>query len=126
MQKETEIIIGIGSNCQAEKHLALAQSRLREYFPAICFSSVRQTEPVGFVHNKSPFSNQLALLRTTQSVSEIRSALKDIEQDAGRKPKDKEHEIVKLDLDILRVGQETIKAEELSRVYYCEALKELH
>lgn len=125
MERTNTVIIGMGSNCNPKSHLEFARSNLQTVFPDIVFSRQQQTEPVGFKTNLQPFLNQLALVRTQTDIPEIRKTLKGLEKKAGRKPEDKEHEIVRLDLDILQINDQILKPEELNRSYYQQAMSEL-
>lgn len=125
MERTNTVIIGMGSNSNPKSHLEFARSNLQTVFPDIVFSRQQQTEPVGFKTNLLPFLNQLALVRTQTDIPEIRKTLKGLEKKAGRKPEDKEHEIVRLDLDILQINDQILKPEELNRSYYQQAMSEL-
>lgn len=120
----TEYILGMGSNEQPQEQIRKAQQVLSARFPDIWFSSVRRTEPVGFKHNRNCFLNCLAVLHTELDTAQLKAFLKQTEREAGRMPEDKKQEIVRLDLDVLAVGQEVLKAEELQRPYYRDLLLE--
>lgn len=119
------LIIGMGSNCQAEKQLSECRKALRNIFPDIRFSTPCTTLPIGFKSNPAPFINQLAVVTTTETYEQVRCLLKELERKAGRQKEDKEKEIVRLDLDVLRFNKTDLKAEELQRPYYQAALQEL-
>lgn len=125
MERTNTVIIGMGSNYDSKNHLEFARRNLQIIFPDIVFSRLLQTEPVGFQTNLQPFLNQLALVRTQTDTPGIRNALKELEKEAGRTPEDKKQEIIRLDLDILQINDQILKAEELNRSYYQQAMSDL-
>lgn len=124
MQTNT-YILGMGSNHQAEQNLCHARRELTARYPDIRISSIYHTTPIGFTRNKDFFLNQMAIIRTHEPMAEVSRFLKQLEKECGRAPEDKPKEIIKLDLDILQVNQDPIKATELQRHYYQQALQEL-
>lgn len=120
----TEYILGIGSNEQPQELIRWAMKMLSARFPDVWFSSVRRTEPVGFINNSNCFLNCLAVVHTELDTAQLKAFLKQMEREAGRTPEDKKKEIVRLDLDVLVAGREVLKAEELQRPYYRDLLQE--
>ena len=72
----------------------------------------------------SPFGNQLAKLTTPLDAEEIRYLLKQMEKNHGRLPEDKEHGIVKLDIDLLMYDEEILKPEDMKRDFIKKAMEE--
>jgi len=93
-------ILCLGSNEQKKESLQLARERLQSIFPDIHFADEEETEPVGFIRSEK-FLNQVGVFTSDLPMSEIKSTLKEIEREAGRKPEDKENGIVLLDIDLL-------------------------
>lgn len=116
--------ICIGSNEQRRENLELARRRLAEFFPGIRFSKEEETEPL-FFHRPNPFSNQVARFASDNSAEEITACLKAIEWEAGRRPEEKEQEIVRLDIDLLSCDGTAYKPEDLKRDYILRGLKQL-
>lgn len=116
--------ICIGSNYHRKENMQLAQKRLGELFPLICFAKERETEPLS-LHNRSLFSNQVACFYTDMDKNAVVDNLKRIEAEAGRKPEDKARERISLDIDLLSYGDCILKPEDLKRDYIVEALAEL-
>lgn len=104
--------------------MALARRRLTELFPGIRFSEEEETEPL-FFHRPSPFSNQVARFASDNPAEEITGCLKAIEREAGRKPGEKEREIVRLDIDLLACDSMIYKPEDWKRDYVARGLQEL-
>lgn len=116
--------ICIGSNYRRKENMQLAQKRLGELFPLICFAKERETEPLS-LRNRSLFSNQVACFYTDMDKNAVVDNLKRIEAEAGRKPEDKAWERISLDIDLLSYGDCILKPEDLKRDYIVEALAEL-
>ena len=116
--------ISIGSNEQRRENMELARRRLTELFPGIRFSEEEETAPL-FFHRPTLFSNQVARFVSDNPAEEITVCLKTIEREAGRKPEEKEREIVRLDIDLLSCDETVYKPKELKRGYILRGLKQL-
>lgn len=116
--------ICIGSNYHRKENMQLAQKRLGELFPLICFAKECETQPLS-LHNQSLFSNQVACFYTDMDKNAVVDHLKRIEAEAGRKPEDKARERISLDIDLLSYGDCILKPEDLKRDYIVKALAEL-
>ena len=71
----------------------------------------------------SPFSNQLALFKTTFSAEEVRSILKQIEKENGRMPEDKAQGVVKLDIDLLIYDNTILKPDDMEKEFIRQELE---
>lgn len=116
--------IGLGSNENTASKLIAAQKDLLRFFPDIRFSSLLQTRPIGFC-SPNPFFNMTAVCTTSLPLTGIRQLLKQIEMALGRKPEDKAHGIVKIDLDLLAYDGQILKPEDWKRPYVQEGVDEL-
>ena len=120
------IFIGIGTN--AEYGSLMLQSARRKLGIAFRgeqrFSEPVQTQPVDFPGSRL-FLNQVAVIETTVPPTLMRSLLKGIERELGRKPEEVQEGIVKIDLDLLSVDGQVLKAEDWKRDYVQAALAEL-
>lgn len=105
--------------------MRLAQRRLAELFPSICFAKERETQPLS-LHNRSLFSNQVACFYTDMDRDAVVRNLKKIEAEGGRRPEDKARERIHLDIDLLSYGDCILKPEDLKRDYVVEGLDELN
>ena len=110
--------ISIGSNEQRRENMELARRRLTELFSGIRFSEEEETVPL-FFHRPNLFSNQVACFASDNPVE------KAIEREAGRKPEEKEQEIVRLDIDLLSCDGTVYKPKDLKRDYILRGLKQL-
>jgi len=122
--------IGLGSNVgDREDYLVRAVEALRA-LGDVRVSSIRETDPIGPPQPK--FMNAVAALETGLSARELFVALKKIESDLGRIPRERwgPREI---DLDLLLFGDETIDEPDLkvphpemaNRPFVLEPLREV-
>lgn len=117
-------LLCMGCNLDRTAHMTSARRDLENHFPGIRFGTEMETEAIGsgFL---SPFSNQVALLRTPLSAQEVRTLLKRIEQNHGRMPEDKAQGIVKLDIDLLKYDDVVLKPADLDKPYVLAGMEEL-
>lgn len=99
----------LGSNVSAA-YVRIARERLTRLFPGIRFGIEQKTLPVG-LNNPAPFTNQTAQFETILTPDEILPLLKHIEHAAGRTPEEKEQEIIRLDIDLVRYDQQILRPE---------------
>ena len=92
--------------------MELARRRLTELFSGIRFSEEEETAPL-FFHRPNLFSNQVACFASDNPVEEVTACLKAIEREAGRKPEEKEQEIVRLDIDLLSCDGTVILSQKI-------------
>jgi len=95
----TRIYISIGSNIDRERYIRAARIALTQYFHNLVFSSVYESEAVGF--DGAPFYNLVVAAETDKSVDEVVQILKLIEAEHGRKQSAKKFSSRTLDLDLL-------------------------
>lgn len=117
-------IICIGSNYHRKENLLTARRKLQKLFPNIHFASEMETEPLN-LKNTALFSNQMALFTSDFEREYVINALKKIEFEAGRRPKDKAEERICLDIDLLMHNEMCLKPEDFKRTYIQKELKEL-
>lgn len=94
-----QIFISIGSNINKEHYIKAALAILPEHFENVIYSSVFESESVGFEGNN--FYNLVAAATTNLPLEEVCARLKQIERDHGRTPADKKFSPRTLDLDLL-------------------------
>jgi len=97
------IFIGIGSSFDREKNIKLALSTLKENFGEIHFSSVFESEAVGF--EGSNFYNLVAEFYSELPINELIKQLKSIELMLGRPVKAIKNAPRGIDLDLLLYDQ---------------------
>ncbi len=94
-----QIFISIGSNINKEHYIKAALAILPQHFDNVIYSSVFESESVGFEGNN--FYNLVAAATTNLPLEEVCARLKQIERDHGRTPADKKFSPRTLDLDLL-------------------------
>ena len=115
-------ILCLGSNSDRHTRMEAARKALAISFPDIRFGREMTTEAIGNTF-LSPFSNQLALFKTTFSAEEVRSILKQIEKENGRMPEDKAQGIVNLDIDLLIYDNTILKPDDMEKEFIRQELE---
>ena len=119
-----KVLIAIGSNHDAERHLEEVRILLKDSFGnGIVFSPTMQTADV---NKEGPdYINALAIFETHLSYREVNSILKKLEIRSGyTKEKRKQHEVA-MDLDILAFNQRRYHLKDWKRTYIQELLGHL-
>lgn len=94
-----QIFISIGSNINKEHYIKAALAILPTHFDNVIYSSIFESESVGFEGNN--FYNLVAAATTDLPLEEVCALLKQIEREHGRTPADKKFSPRTLDLDLL-------------------------
>lgn len=106
-----EVFVGIGSNVQPEKHIAMALEQLTARFGSLRRSTVYRNAAVGF--EGDDFLNMVVSFETADDALTISAALGRIEQTCGRERNGKRFAPRTLDLDLLMFGQQVLTGVEL-------------
>lgn len=109
-------IICIGSNYERNEQVPRAQKALKHYWDSIQWAPPEETEGIG-MKRFCVFTNQVAVFTGHETVEEVKSLLKAIEVKAGRKPEDKGHEVVRLDIDLIWADGKVLKPQDWQRDY---------
>ncbi|ATX82783.1 2-amino-4-hydroxy-6-hydroxymethyldihydropteridine diphosphokinase [Mariprofundus ferrinatatus] len=104
-----EVLIGMGSNIEPEKHLLAAATALRIQFGSVAFSSVYRSAAVGM--QGSDFLNACCRLQSEMPAGEIKLCLKGLEDAQGRDRSEGSWRPRTLDLDVLMYGGEVLDDE---------------
>ncbi len=120
------LYISIGTNlATAEQVMAWTKRRLAEAFRGEArYSTIVQTEPINFASER-PFTNQLAVIKTTVPTPLAKPLLKSIERQLGRNEADTRRGVVRLDLDLLVLDGEVLKPTDWEFPHIREARREL-
>ncbi len=118
-----KIIIALGSNTDAEKHVDAAKRMIEDVFHDVVFSSSLLTEPIGIDSDK--FLNCLAVAFTELSMEETERALKRIERSCGDNDADRREGRILMDIDILEFGEARHHVGDWERDYVKTLLKEI-
>lgn len=126
---DNKIIIALGSNWEQEKNIHFAMQRLRSFFPAIRFSRLVWTQPIGMKSDR--FLNGLGMADLSamanagmRKADEVVRVLKQIEGECGRNSEDKAHGVVRVDLDLLQFQSQRFHADDWDRDYVRLLLQE--
>lgn len=118
-----KLIISIGSNCDQERNVNAAKAQLIQLLGTdVAFTRTVWTMPVGIKSDR--FLNCLCFAFTDKSFEEINKALKNIELQLGRTPKERSQDIIKIDLDILQYADTLLHKADWQRRYVKELIKE--
>jgi len=99
-----QVLLGIGSNIDRERHIASALDMLADQFGRLRLSSVYESEAVGFAGDS--FYNLVAAIDTAVPVAELSKCLRAIENANGRRRDGPRFSARTLDIDILTYGAE--------------------
>lgn len=97
-----EVFLGLGSNLDAERHIAAGFEALRRQFGEVLCSPVYRSPAVGFAGDD--FLNAAARIRTDWSVGRIKDWLTALENAHGRDRSQPKFSDRSLDIDILLHG----------------------
>lgn len=120
-----KLVLGLGSNHDAERNIAMAEKRLRSLFPAIVFSRTLRTAAVGMPSGTPDYLNAIAVAYTSLPYPALRSVTKAIERHHGRTPELKRLGMVPLDIDIMQYDGRQLKPDDWYRDFNILLLKEL-
>ena len=105
------VLIGIGSNLEAESALGAAVAALKERFGRVECSSVYRSPAVG--GDAADYLNMVAMIDAGSDVGAVRAQLAAIEMAVGRTRVDPS--VCRLDLDLLMYGSRVDAAQRLPR-----------
>ncbi|WP_430812620.1 MULTISPECIES: 2-amino-4-hydroxy-6-hydroxymethyldihydropteridine diphosphokinase [unclassified Carboxylicivirga] len=95
-----EAVIGLGSNIDADKHIAQALKALAKVAQVKATSEIMVTKPIGFTQQED-FSNSAVLLHTEDDYDSLKCKLKSIEDALGRDRSRPRFGPREIDLDII-------------------------
>lgn len=121
---QTEIIIALGSNTQASKHIEQAQQQLQVLFPDIVFSRNMITKAIGNQY-ENDFVNCIALTHCAMQANVVEAALKTIEHACGDSKTRRERGEVLLDADLLLCQGQKYHTSDWERDYIQLLLNEI-
>ena len=99
-----QIVVSVGSNCQAEAHLTQGFDALQCYFGGLRLSSVYKSSPVDsrtqdpIKSGGADYLNAVAVFVSDKTVAEVQEILRLIEHQCGR---DRSQREVAIDIDLL-------------------------
>jgi 2-amino-4-hydroxy-6-hydroxymethyldihydropteridine diphosphokinase len=119
-----KVILGIGSNIEAEKNILRMLKILQTHVDILKVSSLIKTKPIG-IEDQPYFTNGAVKINTSLDQTKLNKLLKSIEDQMGRDrtaPKDGPRCI---DLDILIWNDKIIDDDYYSRDFLQKSVKEL-
>lgn len=104
-----EVLIGMGSNIEPERHLQQAAVALRELFGPVRFSTVYRSAAIGM--DGDDFLNACCLVTTGMPADRLKGELKRLEDAQGRDRSEGSWKPRTIDLDLLMYGDEVMDDE---------------
>ncbi len=123
MTEPTKLIIAFGTNIDQEANMRIAERLVRRLFPEIDFTRPMWTDPIDIDSDK--YLNRLACTYTRHDLPQIERALKQIEHKCGRSRAECTKGIVRMDIDILRYGDQRYHSKDWQRPYIKTLMEQL-
>jgi 2-amino-4-hydroxy-6-hydroxymethyldihydropteridine diphosphokinase len=106
------VYIGIGTNIEPRfDRMEHAMLELDALSPIVAKSSIYETAPVGHL-DQPQFLNAVVMIRTDLRPEELLAELREMEQELGRRHRERWHER-EIDFDILLYGNEIVNFDHL-------------
>lgn len=122
MGEKKELILSLGSNCDQQECMSTACAKLRQMFGNdIVFSQLMWTNPIGIESEK--FLNCLVFTHTSHKLEYVNKAMKHIERVCGNRKRARTNNIIKMDIDILKYGEQTLHQDDWSREHVITMMK---
>lgn len=121
---KNSVIIGLGSNIDAQNKIQKAFLLLSETFEVEKISGIKRTAPVG-ITDQPDFFNAAVLLHTSLSKPDLVKVLKEMEDKMGRDRTRPKYGPREIDLDILVWNREVVDADYYHRRFLQELVAEI-
>lgn len=119
-----EVIIGIGSNIDAETNISKMLEILKGYVEIVKVSSFIKTKPIG-IENQPEFTNGAVKIITNLSQHELNDLLKEIEDKMGRDRTAPKFGPRNIDLDIVVWNREIVDKDYYTRDFLQKSVSEI-
>ena len=119
-----DCIIGIGSNIEADKNIALVLELLARDIEVVQVSKMIQTKPIG-ITDQAEFTNGAVRIYTEMKFESLSIYLKDLEDRMGRERSQKKYGPRNIDLDILIWNNSVIDNDYYTRDFLRSSAEEL-
>ncbi len=117
-------LVSIGSNCKkAAEMMARADRWISERFSVVESSGVYSSKALNGI--SSDYLNEVIVLESGLSVTEITAAAKDFERQCGRSELSKSAGAIEMDIDIIQVDNTILRPSEFTRAYFLTGLSKL-
>ncbi len=126
LSRETtnEVIIGIGSNIDAETNISRVLEILNQEFEVVKISSFIKTKPIGII-NQPDFTNGAVRIKTNSDQKHLTNQLKEIEDQMGRDRTGPNFGPRCIDLDIVVWNNEIVDDDYYTRDFLQKGVKEV-
>jgi 2-amino-4-hydroxy-6-hydroxymethyldihydropteridine diphosphokinase len=118
------VIIGIGSNINAEKNISRMLKVLGEKVKILKVSSLLKTKPIG-IENQPDFTNGAVKIQTGLSREELNRHLKKMEDQLGRDRSSPKFGPRTIDLDIVVWNGEIVDEDYYTRDFLQKSVQEI-
>uniref|UniRef100_UPI0032165E24 2-amino-4-hydroxy-6- hydroxymethyldihydropteridine diphosphokinase n=1 Tax=uncultured Draconibacterium sp. TaxID=1573823 RepID=UPI0032165E24 len=118
------VIIGIGSNIEADKNIKKALEVLRTKMQVLKVSSMIRTKPIG-IEDQPDFTNGAVKIQTALNKKDLNQLLKSIEDQMGRDRSVPKFGPRSIDLDIVVWNGEIVDKDYYSRSFLLKSVQEL-
>ena len=118
------VIIGVGSNIDAEKNVSVAKQMLGEKLNVLGESKFIRTKPIGS-REQQDFLNGSLLIKTRLGSKQLKTLLKGVEISLGRGDREDRYGPRKMDLDILVWNGEIVDSDVYEREFLRRSVIEL-
>ncbi len=128
MTSPHHFILTLGSNTEAEAHIAFVRERLCALpHCSLRFSTPRLSAPVEFPLSSAPFTDVVVVGETHEELTIFAAQLKALEHSAGRTPEQRatSPEQIPIDIDLICWDDLVLKPRDFTRPYLHLGLGEL-
>jgi len=119
-----KVILGIGSNIEAEKNILRMLKILQAHVDILKVSSLIKTKPIG-IEDQPYFTNGAVKINTSLDQTKLNKLLKSIEDQMGRDRTAPKYGPRCIDLDILIWNDKIVDDDYYSRDFLQKSVKEL-
>jgi 2-amino-4-hydroxy-6-hydroxymethyldihydropteridine diphosphokinase len=119
-----KVILGIGSNIEAEKNILRMLKILQTHVDILKVSSLIKTKPIG-IEDQPYFTNGAVKINTSLDQTKLNKLLKSIEDQMGRDRTAPKYGPRCIDLDILIWNDKIVDDDYYSRDFLQKSVKEL-
>jgi 2-amino-4-hydroxy-6-hydroxymethyldihydropteridine diphosphokinase len=120
-----EVIIGIGSNIDADYNISKMLELLNQKVDVLKVSSFVKTKPIG-ITQQPDFTNGAVKINTTLDRDQLRTILKKIEDDMGRDRNSPKFGPRCIDLDIVVWNHEIVDEDYYTREFLRNSVQEVN
>lgn len=122
-------VVGVGSNIDAERHIAEARDRIAERHRLVSVSAIVKTEPIGFA-DQDDFLNGAFLIDTEMDLETFTTWLHGVEDALGRVRTENRNGPRTIDLDVVvwngRVTDPDVYERDFLKAQVLEVLPDLN